>query len=325
MQAKLWHADPDRHDHAHFGFLNSKSSAGMLWFLIRKRWVQYAGLFMILGLGIVLDLGLAWFLMKTTDIAVMREQRQFHQLILIGSGILLLSVTVNYFDSFLKSKVSHSIRHELRILTFHHLLRLPSSRYENSHSGEWVSRLTTDNQAIGQAVGSTLMMLIRSPLMALFSFLYLLNIYWPLAVICGLNGPCNILVGKVFGKAIRENSKNVQEFLAKSAGFLQEVISGITVVKTFLLEKLYFAKYQKMSAQIFRHEMKESKMNAVMQATSNGVGILTFIVAFVLGASFVMSGKMTIGGLIAFIQLLNHVTWPFTGLAGLWGSMQHAL
>jgi hypothetical protein len=64
LQAKLWHADPDRHDHAHFGFLNSKSSAGMLWFLIRKRWVQYAGLFMILGLGIVLPSSLGSVLLK---------------------------------------------------------------------------------------------------------------------------------------------------------------------------------------------------------------------------------------------------------------------
>lgn len=249
----------------------------------------------------------------------------FQQLITVGVGILLLSVTVNYFDSYLKSKVSISIRNDLRTMTFHHLLRLPSSSYDNSHSGELVSHLTSDNQAIGQALGNTLMMLIRSPMMAFFSFLYLLNIYWPLAVICGFIGPLNLLVGKVFGKAIRENSKRVQELIAKSTGFLQDVLSGSTVVKTFALERNFYGKYQNFSQQILLREMKGGKISATMQATSNGIGVLSFIVAFVLGAYFVINEKMTIGGLIAFIQLLNHVTWPFTGLAGLWGNMQHAL
>ncbi|WP_199615105.1 ABC transporter transmembrane domain-containing protein [Paenibacillus alkalitolerans] len=187
-------ADSVIFDDSVWRYFEGKSTVGKLFFFIRKRWLQYIGLFIVLALGIVLDLSLAWYLMRTTDAAVLKEQQLFLQLIVVGLCILLLSVTVNFFDSYLKSKVANSIRNELRVMTFYRMLRLPSIRFDQSHSGELVSHLTSDNQAIGQALGNTFMMLIRSPLMAIFSFVYLLYIYWPLAIVCGLIGPLTLFV-----------------------------------------------------------------------------------------------------------------------------------
>ncbi|RAV12617.1 ABC transporter ATP-binding protein [Paenibacillus contaminans] len=312
-------------DHGVRGHPAKNSTAAKLAGIVSRRWLSYVGLFVVMALGIGLDLGLAWYMMQITDTAVLKEKKAFIDLIVIGLCILLLSVTVNFFDSYLKSKVSNTLRNDLRIMTFHHMLRLPSSYFDKSHSGELLTRLTSDNQAIGQALGNTLMMLIRSPVMAVFSFIYLLSIYWPLAVVCGFIGPLTLLVGKVFGKALRENGKNVQDLVGKSTGFLQDVLSGNAVVKAFQLEQKFYGKYKAYSGRILARETKAGTLNATMQAASNGIGVSSFIIAFVLGAYFVINGKMTIGALIAFIQLLNHVTWPFTGLAGLWGSLQNAL
>ncbi|MFD0715526.1 ABC transporter ATP-binding protein [Paenibacillus sp. GCM10027626] len=287
--------------------------------------ITYTFLFITMFVGIGLDLGTAWYLNKITDAAVAQTEAQWPSLITIGLIILFLTVANIYLDTYLKSKVSSQIRKNIRIDTLKKVLCLPMSHFNENHSGELLTRMTNDNQAIGKACSDTILSLIRNPILALSSFIYLITINWKLAFICALVGPMTLLVGGLFGKVLRHNSQQLQIRFGKLTSVLQEILGSSIIFKTFGLEKKLLNKFILNSEDISKFEIRGGKIQASLSATANAVGLLSFIITFIVGAYFAASGSMTVGGLIVFIQLMNHLTWPFTGLASSWGELQQAL
>ncbi|KQY90162.1 hypothetical protein ASD24_24985 [Paenibacillus sp. Root52] len=286
---------------------------------------SYVILFFTMILGIGLDLGMAWYLNQVTNAAVAEGQVLWKSLALTGVIILLLNVINSYVDTYFKTRVSSKIRNRIRLDTLKKLLRLPESHYNENHSGELLSRMTSDNQAIGRACTDTIIDLVRSPLLAILAFVYLLTIQWQLALICVIIGPMTVLIGALYGKSLRRNSQELQTGVGKMTSLLQEIFGSSIVFKTFGLEKKLFGRFHTSSEDISRLEVEGGRIHASLSATAIAVGHFSFIITFVMGALFVSNGSMTIGGLIAFIQLLNHLTWPFTGMASLWGDLQQAL
>lgn len=285
----------------------------------------YTFLFMTMFVGIGLNLGTAWYLNKITDAAV--AQTQTHWLLLIVLGLIILVGTAAnvYWDTYLKSKVSSQVRKSIRIDTLKKVLCLPVSHFDDHHSGELLTRMTNDNQAIGKACSDTMLSLIRNPILALSSFIYLLTINWKLAIICALVGPMTLLVGGGFGKVLRHNSQLLQHRVGGLTSVLQEILGSSQIFKPFGLEKKLLQTFTQNSDDVSKFEIRGGKIQASLSAAANAVGLLSFIATFIVGAYFTASGSMTVGGLIAFIQLMNHLTWPFTGLASSWGELQQAL
>lgn len=304
---------------------NKKLIRRELFHFVKKKKFLYLLLCFTMIIGILLDLALPWFMMNVTNIAVLEDGDRFSFFIWVGVLILFANFFFHYFDVFLKNKVASFVRNDMRKKLFAHSLLLPLTYHDKNHSGSIVSKLTNDVNAIGDLMGSVFFSIIRGPLVAIVAFIYLLTIHWPLALICGLIGPLTLCVGAVFGKAMKKNSILLQERMAKAVELVQDVLAGIPIIRSYSLEKSMNEKYVISSDRIYEHDLKNGKISAGLHATSSFIGILSFLLAFGLGSYFVMEESISIGELIAFIQLLNHIVWPFTGLAGLWGQMQSSL
>ncbi|WP_410772166.1 ABC transporter ATP-binding protein [Fontibacillus sp. BL9] len=290
---------------------------------------RYKSTYLILGVtmivGVGLDLAIAWYLNQITNAAVGANPSAWPFLIGTGAAILVFTVINSYVDIYFKTRVSSKIRNDIRLGTLEKLLCLPAEYYRKNHSGELLSRLTSDNQAIGQACSETLITLIRNPLLALLSFFYLLTLNWKLALICIFIGPVTMLIGGLFGKMLRRNSNELQNGIAEMTSRIQEIIGSSFVFKSFGLEKQLLQRFRTKSDTVSQIEIQGGKMVATVTGAATGIGISAFIVTFIIGGYFVSRGDMAVGGLIAFIQLMNHLTWPFTGLASLWGDLQQAI
>ncbi|WP_160398141.1 ABC transporter ATP-binding protein [Paenibacillus sp. MMS18-CY102] len=286
---------------------------------------SYAILMCTTLLGITLELGLAWYLAQVTNAAIGADHSRWLSLVTAGLMLLFFTVLNSFIDIYFKARVSSLIRNKIRRDTMGKLLRLPESFYAQHHSGELLSRVINDNQAIGQACTETIIALARNPLLVAFSFIYLLAINWKLALICLFIGPMTFMIGKIFGNALRANAQQLQHQNAKVASLITEIVGTTVVFKTFRLQGKLFHKFEGSSGEISKYEIKGGRINAKLAAAANTVGHLSFIVTFIAGAYFVSKGEMAIGGLIAFIQLMNHLTWPFTGMAALWGGFQQSL
>ncbi|MGM1044927.1 MAG: ABC transporter ATP-binding protein [Bacillota bacterium] len=285
----------------------------------------YVGLIITMLVGIVLDLSVAWFLSLITNAAVKLEVENWFNLILLALGILICLGLNTYFDTYLKQKAALKVRNDVRLDTLNHVLRLPQSYYDKNHSGELLARFTSDNQAVGDASGNIIMGLLRNPLLAVSAFIYLLSIHWPLALISMSIGPLMILVGKLFGEAMRKKSNKLQMAIGTTTSFLQDVLGASILVKLFGLEKKISKQYQQYSNEISEIERSQGKIQGTANAVSSGIANITFMIAILVAGYFVAKGELEVGAMLAFIQLMNYLVQPFSILPGLWSSMQQAL
>lgn len=292
---------------------------------VRKKKITFTLLGLFLIIGILLDLALPWFMMNITNAAVGQETERFMLFFWVGVMILIANVVFSYFDTYLKVYIASYVRNDLRSRTFNHFLKLPLNYFDKNHSGKLGSRLTNDVNLIGDLMGRTSMTLIKSPLIAVVAFVTLLFLNWQLALICGLIGPLTLFVGKVFGAHIRKVTNALQQRMETIVSFVQDTFTGIPVIRTYSLEEKMDREFKDSSDHIHELEMKNGKLQSFMQASSSFISILTFLVAFGIGSYFVIEERMEIGGLVAFIQLLNYIVWPFTGLAHVWGQFQESL
>ncbi|WP_314584934.1 ABC transporter ATP-binding protein [Paenibacillus terrigena] len=305
--------------------MNKQSTFIRLLTYMRRYKLLYVCLIITMVVGTFLDLFIAWFLSFITNAAVKGEVEAWPSLILLAVGMLVFIALNTYIDTYFKQKASLKVRNDIRLDTLDHVLRLPQSYYDKNHSGELLARFTSDNQAVGEASGNTIMGLIRNPLLALCAFIYLLNIHWPLALISISIGPLMILVGKLFGEAMRKKSIILQESVGSATSFLQDVLGASVLYKIFGLEKKISKQYQQYSTKISDIERSQGKVQGSANAISGSIATLTFIIAILVAGFFVAKGNLEVGAMIAFIQLMNYLVQPFSQLPGLWSSMQQAL
>ncbi|WP_339285179.1 ABC transporter ATP-binding protein [Oceanobacillus sp. FSL K6-3682] len=292
---------------------------------VKKKKFTYALLMICLFTGIILDLALPWFMMNITDSALDGNTKEFRFILIIGILILFFTFAQNYFDVLIKNYISSFVRNNLRLRLFDHYLKLPMQFFSKTKSGENSSRIINDVNVVGDLMGNTLISLIQGPLVAIAAFIFLINIQWQLALICGLIGPLIILIGKVFGTSMRKISGELQEQVSQSQSYIQETMNNMPFVRTYLIGNLVAEKFGGLTKKIFNYDLQKGKVQAALQGSSQAVGFLTFLIAFGLGAYLILIGEITVGALLAFIQLLNHVVWPFSGLAQVWGTTQESL
>lgn len=292
---------------------------------VKKKKFTYVLLMVCLFTGILLDLALPWFMMNITDSALGGNTKEFRFILIIGILILFFTFAQNYFDVLIKNYISSFVRNNLRLRLFDHYLKLPMQFFSKTKSGENSSRIINDVNVVGNLMGNTLISLIQGPLVAIAAFIFLINIQWQLALICGLIGPLIILIGKFFGTSMRKISGELQEQVSQSQSYIQETMNNMPFVRTYLIGNLVAEKFGGLTKKIFNYDLQKGKVQAALQGSSQAVGFLTFLLAFGLGAYFILIGEITVGALLAFIQLLNHVVWPFSGLAQVWGTTQESL
>ncbi|MEK8126957.1 ABC transporter ATP-binding protein [Paenibacillus filicis] len=298
---------------------------GFLLRYVSRYWETYFWLcvFMLANIGVTLFF--TWFMQNVTDAAIARNTDQVTRLLLYGIGFIVVTSLMYFFGTYLETSAVQRIRRDLKNDLFAHMLRLPSRYYGNTHSGEQVSHLTNDANSIDGAIGGNLIGMIRLPLMGIAAFVYLVNINWQLTLICLLLGPIAAVSGLVFGKLLRSNSKLLHEKLAGLHSFLNDSFAGNTVIRSFTLEKQVHDKYAEQNGGLLALELKMAKLRGYFQVGASAAGTIAFIVTLGVGAYFIMGDKMSVGELLAFVNLMNHLVAPLTGLAGIWGAFQRSI
>lgn len=247
-----------------------------------KHKLLYSVLLLITAFSIVLDLTMAWFLSRITEEAVRLNVDAFTGLAWFGVVFLVIAGFNTFFSVYLKTSVSAKIRNQLRLDLMNHTLVLPQSYFDNNHSGDLLSRFTNDNQSVGEACGQVIIDLVRNPLLALASFIYLLYLNWLLALICIAVGPMLYIVGKLFGKAMRQNSVKVQEKMSQTTSFLNDILNSSMVFKAFSIERRLMQQYRSYSDSINAGEIKQGRIGEGQRQSPLYWGTLLFCLLLLL-------------------------------------------
>jgi ATP-binding cassette subfamily B protein len=293
-------------------------------FVLQHRKAYFA-LFSFLFIEIALTLAFAWFFGNITEAAVQSDFNKMKWLVPLGISFVLVSISTGFFYTYFESIATNGVKRELKNQLLKHVMRLPVKKASNLHSGELLSHFSNDINSINGVIGSSLINLIRLPLIFIAVFIYLVHLNWKLTIFSVFVLPLAILASVFFGLKLRQNSRLIHSLLGRMNHFLNETFQGFQVIRSFTMEKLLFKKYEAQNRELYSLEIANAKLSGWFQSGGQLISSITYLVSLCLGAYYVSIGMMTVGALLTFVSLVNHLVYPLTGLAGQWAGFQRSV
>jgi len=285
----------------------------------------YTGLVMILLFNVGMTLFSAWLLKALTDSALNGDTAGIRRTLLLGVTVTLLHIGLQYIQVLLQNRTVNRIARDLRSEVFEKLMAVRFSFFGTMHTGELVSRVTRDVQQTCGAAGTYLLNLLIMPVSIAATFIYLLNINWKLSLVCLLLAPPAALAAGLFSLKVRQNNKPLSGLFGRMHAFLQDALSGYSVIRSFGLERHMKGRLRNYSDQIIGYEDREARLQSGMYAGSALIGSASFLVCIGVGSFLVADGALTVGSLLAFVSLMQVIVSPFSGLPGQLGGLQRSL
>lgn len=229
--------------------------------------------------------------------------------------IVLLQTALQSIISVINSKISVSLNNEMRLKLFKKLSCADWQSFTKYHSGDLVTRLTSDTEAVVNGITSVLPGIFALIVNLMVSLIVLIWFDPMLALLAFTLGPLSVAMTRLFSRKLGEYHIKIQEAESSSRGFIQERFSRMHIVKAFdLVQKsssiLSKLQYEKLSWIIRRTKL--SAASTALLTLSYWVG---FLLALIWGSVKLSKGAATFGTITVFLQLVGQIQTPFTGLA----------
>ncbi len=254
------------------------------------------------------------FLREFIDTALARDIKGFMSVVYLMSGVMIVEIITVYVRRKASGKYSEKGVAILRTMTAKRLAQLPVAELEAKHSGDYISRMTNDINRVREFIVTTIFYLIYYPLTSIGALLYLSILNWKLTLVTSCVTPLILLTASLLSKPITKYMKQRQEQLGIVNSLAQDSISGIEVARSFGLHKCLEEKYSDAVALSVKSAKAVAKRNGIMRGFSEVLNFVPFIICFVIGGYWAINGEMTPGSLLAFINLLNNLTFPVSML-----------
>ena len=283
--------------------------------LLRPHWLPTLGALVCLGLSTGFALLVPWLLAFVIDNGL--RHGQFGTLLLAGLAILAASAMRGLFaygQGYLSQALSCLVAYDLRNDLYDHLQSLDFSFHDDAETGQLMSRLTVDIEAVRNFIP---MGLLRG-LVAFVTFgaitiiLFRLDVF--LALVTLVSMPILVFLGIQVASRLRPLWVTVQNETGALGTIMQESLSGMRVVKAFAREPFEIEKYGKKNLELRELSLAAMRLSAWNQPLMVLVVNLITVLLVWIGGIAVIGHKLSLGTLVAvttYVLLLNTPTRSF--------------
>jgi ATP-binding cassette subfamily B protein len=203
---------------------------------------------------------------------------------------------------------------DLRDRVFTHMQRLPLSYFQHARTGDLMSRLTNDIQAVRELMGFGSLAIIDAMVVLVFSLALMITIDPWLTLWSMLAMPLIPVVVRKFGREIFRTSRETQERLSHLSAYVLENFSGIRVVQAYAQEQNQIAGFDAISFEYRQKNMWLATLWGIFWPLMQVMAGIAAAVVLWLGGRQVLQGTMTLGEFVAFNGYLAMLTWPLMAI-----------
>ncbi len=231
------------------------------------------------GLLAFINKGIPKFYDNTTSMKVVLLTALLLPLIGVVRGI------AEYLSRYQIRWVGSRVVMDLRNAVFGRLNQLSLSYFSSSRAGELISRTTNDTMAVENAVSVVVEDIAKQPLTLVGAVAWLLWVDLRLAFISLVLFPVCIIPVALFGRRVRRFTREAQKRVADLVSVLQEMITGVRVVKAFGMEEYEIGRFREQNLGFFRRVIKVARANAAVEPiivliSTVGVGMVLVYVRY---------------------------------------------
>ncbi len=230
-------------------------------------------------------------------------------------GIAIFGAVSSYFENVLTTTVGQWVMHDLRRVVYHHIQRLSLSFHDQKRTGDLISRVTSDIDAIQSLISNALLGMLVNVLTLVGMILVMLYLSWTFTLIALVVAPALFFVVYRFTRRIKNAARAMRQKEGEVVNVLEEVLSSIRVVKAFAREDYEQKRFEQESLASVETTLQARSLKAKLAPLVEVIVAAGTCLVLWYGARLVMTGDLTAGELLVFLLYLGKMYKPMRELS----------
>ncbi len=285
----------------------------------------YFLIFLTVALGVLAPIRPLLIQITLDDYVAVNDYRGMVMMMGVLLGLLILQSIVQYSHTYMSGWIGQYVIRDIRIQLYRHLIRLKLKFFDNTPIGRLVTRTISDVETLADVFSQGLAAMVGDLLQLIFIVGMMFYINWELALISLSTLPILIISTYIFKEKIKTVFNEVRNAVSNLNSFVQEHISGMSIVQIFGSEKKEFEKFKEINREHRRANIRSVLYYAVYFPVAEiisaaGIGLLIWYGAK--GVMNVQETNITVGDLTAFILFIQMFFRPIRMLADRFNTLQ---
>lgn len=236
--------------------------------------------------------------------------------------MLLTSALFTYIESISMTTVSNNFAKNLRTRISKKINQLPLSYFDHNQTGDILSRVTNDVDTIAQSMNQSLATLVSAITLFVGTIIMMFVTNSVMAITAILSSMFGfVFMFQVLGKSQKYFIARQKELGALN-GHIEEIYSGLNVVKVYNGKHNADAKFDELNKKMYTANWKSQFLSGLMMPMMGFIGNFGYVAVCIVGALLTMNGKISFGVIVAFISYVRLFTSPLSQIAQAMTSLQ---
>jgi ATP-binding cassette subfamily B protein len=225
-------------------------------------------------------------------------------------GVALFKAAFQFWQRWILIGISRDVEYDLRNDLFRHLMRLSPRYYTETPTGDLMSKLTNDLNAVRNLVGPGIMYSATTVTLGVATVAVMLHLDWRLTLLALAPMPLVSVAVKIFGKQIHDRFERIQEMYSCLTEKVRENLAGVRVIRAFTQEEAEMAEFDSMNREFVRKNQGLIWITSMMWPAMALFFALAFMLIMIVGGRHVLAGKISVGTFAAFNVYVFYLIWP---------------
>lgn len=248
---------------------------------------------------------------------------QFIVLLFVGS--LVLQGLIQYGMTYLTSWIGQNVTFDLRRKIFDHITNLNLKYFDTNPIGRLVTRVTSDVEVLFEVFSSGIVTAFGDIflIIGIVAFMFALDVELTFVTLAVL--PVLIYATSVFRRKVRDSFRKIRILIARLNSFIQEHISGVSIVQYFNRERQTIADFEEINREHTDQNIRSVFYYAVFFPIVELIGAIAMGLIIWYGGGQVVQGAVSVGVIIAFLQYTEMFFRPIRDLSEKYNILQQAM
>ena len=244
-------------------------------------------------------------------------------MVLLLLGLLMLHAVVQYAHTYLSGWIGQNIIKDIRVQLYRHLLRLRLKFFDRTPIGRLVTRNISDVETLADVFSQGLAAMTGDILTVLFILAAMFWQNWQLTLVSLATLPLLLISTYIFKEKIKVTFNHVRNAVANLNSFVQEHITGMSIVQIFGNEEQEYRKFQEINREHRRANIRSVLYYAIYFPVAEIIGASSIGLLIWFGAGSIVKGTIgEVGILISFIMYINMFFRPLRMIADRFNTLQ---
>ena len=246
-------------------------------------------------------------------------------LVAVASAVVALGYLADALYVRILQRTGHRLLAALRETVYRHTLRLPRSYFDRNPIGSVLTRVTSDVEALGESFAGNVLALFVD-LLKTFAFLGMMFwLSWQATLVLLAMLPLLLVVMRFFQLRVRASFFLARQALSDATAYLQECLAGMKTVQLYAAEMKVHAAFERRNRRFYEAQNTSNFYDAMLYALVDGLTSLSLAVVLWYAAGALLTGVMTLGVLVAFMEYIQRLFVPVRELSQQLAILQRAL